>query len=336
MKILAIETSCDETSVAIVEYGVRVLSSVVASSSNLFYETGGVVPEVAARAQTEYILPVYKKALEQANLLISDIDFIAVTVGPGLIGSLFVGVNFAKTLSLATNIPVIPVNHLVGHIYSVFINTFIGETVQTKSVTFPSIALVVSGGHTDLVLLKNNTTIEYLGGTRDDAVGESFDKVARILNIDTYLGGPKLSKKASEFVGKNILKLPKPLIDTKEIEFSFSGLKTAVFKEKNNYSVAEIAFAFENSVCDVLFNKTQIVVKKYNPKSIILCGGVSANKKLRELFLSSFDSVFIPPLYLCTDNASMIGSAAYYYKKYATTNLSKIQANPSLSLANLY
>lgn len=336
MKVLAIETSCDETSIAIVEDGFKVLSSVIASSSNLFYETGGIVPEVAARAQIEYILPVYKKALDQAQLSIYDIDFIAVTVGPGLIGSLFVGVNFAKTLSLATNIPIIPVNHLVGHIYSVFISEFLGETVQKNSISFPSVALVVSGGHTDLVLLKNSTNILYLGGTRDDAAGESFDKVARILNIETYLGGAKLSKKASEFTGSSTLKLPKPLIESKKIEFSFSGLKTAVIKEKDNFSVEELAFAFENSVCDVLVNKTQMAVKKYKPKSIILCGGVSANTKLRELFLNNFDSVFIPPLYLCTDNAGMVGSAAYYYKKCATTNLSKIQANPSLSLQNLY
>ncbi len=336
MKILAIETSCDETSMAIVENGVNVLSHVVSSSSNLFYETGGIVPEVAARAQLEYILPVFKKALLDSKTSIEQIDYIAVTVGPGLIGSLFVGVTFAKTLSLIFNKPIIPVNHLLGHIYSVFIQNYLGEIIQKNKVTFPALSLVVSGGHTDLVLLNDLTTLSYLGGTRDDAAGESFDKVARILNIEKYLGGPKLSKIAKEYNGKSILKLPRPLINEDSFEFSFSGLKTAVMREKDKFTTEEISFEFEEAVCETLVEKTKKAEEKYSPASIILCGGVSANSKLREMFVTTFDNVFIPPIYLSTDNASMIGAAAYAFKHLATNDLSKVNANPSLSLQNLY
>ena len=206
------------------------------------------------------------------------------------------------------------------------------KTITKKNVDFPAICLVVSGGHTDLVLLTSNTKITYLGGTRDDAVGESFDKVSRVLGIQKYLGGPKLSILASKYKNKPSIKLPRPLINSGDFEFSFSGLKTAVIKEVKNHTPDELAFEFEQAVCDVLVYKTKEAVKEYSPKSVILCGGVSANTVIREGFIKNFKNVFIPPVYLCTDNASMIGSAAYFYAKNATSDLSKIEADPSLSL----
>jgi N6-L-threonylcarbamoyladenine synthase len=335
MYILAIETSCDETSVSVSKNGVTILSNVIASSSNLFNETGGVVPEVAARKQVEYIIPVCNKALSEAKLDMLEIDYIAVAVGPGLIGSLFVGVDFAKTLSLIYKKPVIPINHLVGHIYSGFITNYLGKDTDTN-VQFPLLSLVVSGGHTDLVFMESYKSIKYVGGTRDDAAGEAFDKVARLLNISKYLGGAALSKVAEGYNNKPTLKLPRPLINSNDFDFSFSGLKTAVLNEKDNFSKEEAAFEFEQSVIDVLLTKTKKAVDEYAPKTLIVCGGVSANKKLRETFYKEFGKkVIFPPFILSTDNAAMIACAAYFLKDNATGDLSKIKPNPSLSLENL-
>jgi N6-L-threonylcarbamoyladenine synthase len=336
MYILAIETSCDETSVSISKNGVNILSTIISSSSDLFNITGGVVPEIAARKQLEYIIPVCDKCLEQANLKLESIDYIAVTVGPGLIGSLFVGVNFAKTLSLIYNKPIIPVNHLVGHIYSGFVQAYLGKKIK-NSVDFPLIALVVSGGHTDLVLMDSFNNIKYLGGTRDDAAGEAFDKVARVLEISEYLGGVALSNFAQRFNGEKSLKLPRPLSTSDDFDFSFSGLKTAVINCKNDYPRKEVAYEFEQAVCDTLLIKTKKAVELYNPKTLIVCGGVSANRVLREKFTQSFnDLVTFPLLDLCTDNAAMVACAAYFYKDKATDNLKLVNPNPSLSLENIY
>lgn len=337
MYILAIETSCDETSVSINKDGVAVLSNVISSSSNLFYETGGVVPEVASRKQLEYIIPVCNKALKIAGVDFKDIDYIAVTVGPGLMGSLLVGVTFAKTLSLIFNKPVIPVNHLYGHIYSAFISNYLGENLGTK-VSFPIVALVISGGHTDLVYLPDSSSTKYLGGTRDDASGEAFDKVARILKLSNYLGGPKLSNLAATFDINNSkgLKLPRPLIDSDDFDFSFSGLKTAVIKEVGAFEKDEVSYQFEQAVVDVLLYKTNKAFKTYKPSNIVVCGGVSANKAIRSAFIEKFnDKVIFPRFELCTDNAAMIGCAAFFNLKNATFDLDQITPDPSLSLQNL-
>jgi len=336
MYILAIETSCDETSVSVLKDS-AVLSNVVASSSNLFEETGGVVPEVASRKQLEYIIPVLQKALIQAKITIDQLDLIGVTVGPGLMGSLMVGVNFAKCLSAIYSIPLVPINHLIGHIYSGFITNYLGEDVK-NDIKFPILSLLVSGGHTDLVLIKTHKDITYLGGTRDDASGEAFDKVARILGLSNYLGGPLISKKSLEFKKAKVkgLKLPRPLIGSNDFDFSFSGLKTAVLNSYKDYSVAEVSNEFEQSVVDVLLKKTQKAYEIYNPKTIIVSGGVSANSRLRNTFKKLFGNKVIFPLpLLCGDNAAMVGCAAYFYKEDATFNLDKINADPSLSLQNL-
>lgn len=336
MYILAIETSCDETSISVLNE-TNVLSNTVSSSSNLFEETGGVVPEVASRKQLEYIIPVLQKSLDTAGVSMEQIDLIGVTVGPGLMGSLLVGVSFAKCLSAIYNKPVVPVNHLIGHIYSGFVTNYLGEKIN-NDIQFPIVGLLVSGGHTDLVLIKNHKEIVYLGGKRDDAGGEAFDKVARILGLSNYLGGPLISKQAEGF-NKNLAKglhLPRPLINSDDFEFSFSGLKTAVLKVSKDYDVSEISYEFEQSVVDVLLQKTQKACDVYKPKTVIVCGGVSANTRLRDTFKSHFEKkVVFPLLALCTDNAAMIGCATYYYKDNATKDLDKFNADPSLSLQNL-
>lgn len=343
MLILAIETSCDETSASVVSNGVSVLSNVVSSSSHLFEETGGVVPEVAARKQVEYIVPVIQKALKEAKVNLSEIDNLAVTVGPGLIGSLLVGVSAVKTLSLIYNKPIIPVNHLLGHVFSVFIQDYLGDQVQERTPDFPGLVLVVSGGHTDLVLLNSNKEVKYLGGTRDDAAGEAFDKVARVLNISKYLGGYLLSKTAASSKGNYDFTFPRPMINSNDLDFSFSGLKTSVInylkfnpegKNLNEAEISNVCKEFEDSVVDVLLSKTKKAYDEYSPKSVSVVGGVSANSKLRKTILDAFgkDKVFLPPLELCGDNAAMIGCAAFFLQNLSTKDLSKIDANPGLSL----
>lgn len=330
MNILAIESSCDETAAAIVQDGIKVLSSTIATSTELHEKTGGVVPEVAARKQLESIVPVIDDCLLKSNLTPSEIDAIAVTVGPGLIGSLLVGVESAKALAVAWNKPLIPVNHLVGHIYANFINT-------DPLPTFPAIALVVSGGHTDLVLLHGHNNLEYLGGTLDDAAGEAFDKTARLLNIKAYLGGPALSKKAAECVQNTLIgKLPRPKIHDNDFDFSFSGLKSAVRRmvEEEDNPIETVACEFENAVVDVLVKKTIKAVKKYNVSCLLLGGGVAANTQLRTRMKNSMDELnlplFIPPLSLCGDNAIYIASTAYF--NYNPVDISTIKANPSLTI----
>lgn len=341
MNILAIETSCDETACAVVEDGVYEIASEVASSADLHKKTGGVVPEVAARKQVEYIVPVLDSTIRKTaayyNIdpkeIKNKIDAIAVTVGPGLVGSLIVGIEAAKTLALVWNKPLIPVNHLIGHIYANFL-------VDADSWLFPAVVLIVSGGHTDLVLMKSHEDFEYLGGTVDDAAGEAFDKVARLLNYGTYLGGPALSKAAREYTGPPIQeKLPRPYLNNDNFDFSFSGLKTAVKRilEKNIYHPAAIAKEFEEAVVDVLTEKTLKAAKATKAKSILLGGGVSANTKLRQDLVEKSQKLFgesvkvkIPPLRLCTDNAVYIASAAYFNQKKVP--LESIQPNPSLPI----
>lgn len=347
MLILGIESSCDETAVALVKDGIYEIASSLATSSEIHEKTGGVVPEIAARKQVEFIVPVledlFEKGIKELNLknkqeLIDIIDAIAVTYGPGLIGSLLVGIEAAKTLSFTWNKPLVPVNHLVGHIYGNFLKTDIHDP---KDIKFPALVLVVSGGHTDLVLMKDHGKLEYLGGTLDDAAGEAFDKVARILGISDYLGGAKLSKLANT-CAKNTLEntFPRPKINDNDYDFSFSGLKTFMkrFIEQNvdAYEKSVIAKEFENAVIDVLVKKTLDAANKFNVTSILLGGGVSANVSLRNVLTNKAKNmgipVYIPPISLCTDNAVYISSAAFF--NFNPVDISEIEVNPSLEITS--
>lgn len=350
MLILGIETSCDETGVAVVEDGTKILSNIVVSSLPLHAKTGGIIPEIAARQQIRYVIPVIQKALIEVGS--EKIDAIAVTIGPGLIGSLLVGIETAKTLSYVWNKPIIPVNHLIGHIYANFIRENPkSETRNPKldairytlyaDIEFPALVLIVSGGHTDLVLMKNHDKLNWLGGTRDDAAGEAFDKIARLLGLP-YPGGPSIEK-ASEGGDASRFTFPRPMIDSNDFDFSFSGLKTAVLREiktieqLNNQTIVDISASVQQAIVDVLVTKTLKTAQKYKIKSILLSGGVAANQKLRDkLRLDArrygLDAaIFVPQKSLCTDNAAMIASAAYF--DYKPVPWQKITANPDLYFA---
>lgn len=330
MRILGIETSCDETAAAIVEDGTKILSNVVATSSEMHAKTGGVIPEQAARQQVRSIIPVIKEALGAKP--IDEIDAIAVTIGPGLIGSLLVGVETAKTLAYLWNKPIVPVNHLVAHIYANWFNT------EPK---FPTLALVVSGGHTDLVLMENHGHIKWIGGTRDDAAGEAFDKCARILGLP-YPGGPSIAKEAMKFqiTNSKLQMFPRPIIDEDNFDWSFSGLKTAVLREtqKSKLEKEQLAAEVQEAICDVLVKKTIRAVKKFRPKSLLLAGGVAANARLREKFLDEIKTqklkvlFHVPEAKLCTDNAAYIASCAYF--NFKPIDLRKIKADPELTITN--
>ncbi len=344
MKILGIETSCDETGAAIIEGKkggnfVDLISNSLATSLVLHSKTGGIIPEIAAREQVKFIIPVIKEALGETG--VEDIDAIAVTVGPGLIGSLLVGVETAKTLSYIYKKPIIPVNHLFGHIYANFIRENPKSEVlnlKLKDVEFPAIALIVSGGHTDLVLMKNYNDYKWLGGTRDDAAGEAFDKTGRLLNL-SYPAGPLIEKLASSSQ-KDIYHFPKPLIDSSDYDFSFSGLKTAVHREIQKVNIADkeiisnICFSLQNAIFDVLTTKTLKAAKEYKVKSILLGGGVSANSELRKRFESVISNqqstikFFVPEKKLSTDNAAMIAAAAFFNQKEEPWQ--NVTANPEL------
>lgn len=324
MKILGIETSCDETAAAVVEDGKVVLSSALASSSSLHVKTGGIIPEVAARKQIESIIPVIEEALSPIGK--ENIDAIAVTYGPGLIGSLLVGVETAKTLSLVWNKPIVPTNHLVAHIYANFID-------RQEEPGFPIVSLVVSGGHTDFVLMQTHGDIKYLGGTRDDAAGEAFDKTARLLGLP-YPGGPEIAKVAEQYLSQELNLFPRPMINEDTIDTSFSGLKTAVLKhtkENPDFDKNLLAAQIQEAIVDTLVAKSLKAVEKYNPKSFLLAGGVSANKRLREKIIEALKDkteVFIPNLKYSTDNAVMIASAAFF--NYKPIPWQEVTANPSL------
>ncbi len=312
--ILAIESSCDETSVSIIKNGNKEISTVVLSQMNTHAVYGGVVPEIASRMHIENITIVIEETLNKAKMSMEDINAIAVTYGPGLIGSLLIGLMAAKALSLIYNKPLIPVHHIAGHIYA---NNLV------KKLEFPLIALVVSGGHTELIYMKENYCFQKLGGTLDDAVGECYDKVARVLNIP-YPGGPLVDKLAIE--GNDTYDLPLPLNDN-SYNFSFSGIKSAVINlvhnEKqrgNEINKANMAASFQNRVVEILSKKTFHALKEYNVKNLIVAGGVAANKGLRKrlehLAIENNVNLIVPEIKYCTDNAAMIGAAAYYaYKK---------------------
>jgi len=341
--ILAIETSCDETAASVLSLShdkqwpnTTTLSSIVKSQIQLHSKFGGVVPEAAARAHVKNILPVTQKALSTAHCSLPTIDYIAVTVGPGLIPSLIVGAEFAKALSLATGKPLIPVNHMLGHLYSP-----LGQLSNIKSQSsnvFPMISLIVSGGHTMLVLMKNIRDYQVLGETVDDAAGEAFDKVAKLLKLP-YPGGPEVNKLAMK--ARHPVEFPRPMINAKNYNFSFSGLKTAVLYHLRDHPqtpTAEICAGFQDAAVDVLATKTLRAVKEYKAKSVSLSGGVAANQMLRNsLRLKTKDfglNFFVPPSNLCTDNAEMMGIAAAFmlHNGYKPKNYKTIKADPNLSL----
>jgi N6-L-threonylcarbamoyladenine synthase len=345
--IFAIETSCDETAASLVLNGTKEVASSVASSSELHEKTGGIVPEVAARKQAEYIVPIINETLQKGaeelsldqNELIHQIDGVAVTVGPGLIGSLVVGVEAAKALCLAWNKPLLPVNHLVGHIYA---NFLVNDPSEIK---FPALALIVSGGHTDLVLMHGYGNLEFLGGTLDDAAGEAFDKTARLLGLSKYkLGGPKISEAAAKCKDNTLSgRLPRPMLTKEGYDFSFSGLKTAVkyLFEREDPPVEVVSCEFETAVVDVLVGKVVKAAQEFDVKSILLGGGVVANTQLRTRVTNASDKldvpVFIPPLSLCGDTAGYIGSAAYFDSKVVNVcDFDQVRADPSLGVVDLF
>lgn len=392
MVILGIETSCDETAASVVKNGREILSHVVASSAQMHVETGGIIPERAAREQVRSIIPVVEQALVKAfevgnekwengkrsekledhtsyvnnpashisHLTSNNIDAIAVTIGPGLTGSLLVGVETARTLAYVWNKPIIPVNHLAAHIYA----NWLGPEVKTQNAKrktakstgprLPAVALVVSGGHTDLVLLKNHGEILWIGGTRDDAAGECFDKTARILGLP-YPGGPAIAAEAEKYAKRDTqnekIKLPRPMIDEENFDFSFSGLKTAVLREVSKVPPADakamagkqvskaIAHEIQEAITDVLVVKTLHAVEKYKVSTLLLAGGVAANQRLREKFEMEIGKwkmeidLRVPPPWLCTDNASYI--AAYAYYNYKPIPWQKISVNPGLTITEI-
>ncbi|KKQ71474.1 MAG: glycoprotease family metalloendopeptidase, O-sialoglycoprotein endopeptidase [Candidatus Peregrinibacteria bacterium GW2011_GWC2_39_14] len=337
MKILGIETSCDETSCAVVENGTRVLSNVIFSQIKLHAKTGGVVPEVAAREHVVKIIPVLKSALDKAKLSMDEIDAIAVTARPGLLSSLLIGTTTANTLGLFSGKPVIPVQHIEGHIYSNWLdgdggNSMGTEAIQKNAPKFPILILTVSGGHNEIFLMRDHMKFELIGETVDDAAGEAFDKVARLLGLP-YPGGPSIMK-AAETGNKNAFKFPRAMMKDKTFNFSFSGIKTSVlyFMEKEKRAgrkptkkfVNDVAASFQEAVIDALATKLMMAVKKYpNIKEVHLAGGVSANIKLREEIAHRLKSLndsngakitfrYPQKFEYCTDNAAMIASAGYF------------------------
>ncbi|MEA1940007.1 MAG: tRNA (adenosine(37)-N6)-threonylcarbamoyltransferase complex transferase subunit TsaD [Candidatus Caldatribacteriota bacterium] len=314
--IMGIETSCDETAAAIVQRGDNVLSNIIASQIDIHKKYGGVVPEIASRKHIECIIPVIDDALNKSGKKLSDLSAVAVTYGPGLIGSLLIGLTLAKSIAFAQNIPLIGVNHLEAHIYANFL--------EHKELKPPLICLIVSGGHTSLVYIRCFGSYELLGQTKDDAAGEIFDKIAKYLNLG-YPGGPVIEKLAEK--GKSsMIKFPRPIINDHSYDFSFSGLKTAVIyhikklrEEDKNVPVNDIAASFQQAVADVLVEKTVKAALKYNVRQIALAGGVASNsflqREVKKRAGRSNIKVFYPSSQLCTDNAVMVASVGYYKLK---------------------
>lgn len=322
---LGIESSCDETSVAVVKNGREVLSNVINSQIKIHEKYGGVVPEIASIWFLEAISGVTKQALEEAKITFEDIDIIACTCGPGLVGALLVGVSYAKALSYALNKPLIGTNHIEGHIAANYITH--------KNLTPPFLCLIVSGGHTHLVHIKNYNEFEILGKTRDDAIGEAFDKVARVIGLG-YPGGPKVDKLAKEGVAN--IELPKPHMEG--LDFSFSGIKTAIINlhHKNpDINKANLCASFEKDVTEILLENTIEAAKKLNINKIALAGGVSANSYIRQEFLklqAKGYEIYYPEMILCTDNAAMIASAGYYNFMAGKVSDMYLNAIPNLKI----
>ncbi|MBN2385465.1 MAG: tRNA (adenosine(37)-N6)-threonylcarbamoyltransferase complex transferase subunit TsaD [Anaerolineales bacterium] len=333
-RILAIETSCDETAAAVLENGRLLLASTVASQMEVHARYGGVFPEVASRQHVLAIVPVIEQTLARAHMVLADLDAIAATRGPGLAGALVVGLNMAKGLALGTGLPLVGVNHLEGHIYSAWVHS--AEQIPPPEPQFPLMALLVSGGHTELNLMEDHLTYKRLGATRDDAAGEAFDKVARLLGLP-YPGGPSVQQAAEE--GDPLaFKFPRAWLEG-SCDFSFSGLKTAVLNETKKYEdrelpTADMAAAFQAAVVEVLFEKTMKAARECKVKQIIVGGGVSANRPLREAFQGQAEfPVTIPHISLCTDNAAMIAAAGYYRFALGHTDGLEIDVLPTWPLS---
>ena len=321
MLILGIETSCDETAAAVVRDGTEVLSNTIVSQIDIFAEYGGVIPEIAARSHIEAILPVVDKALKDAAVTWEDIDAIAVTQGPGLLGSLLIGVLTARMLSKLHKKPLYAVNHVVAHTYA---NMLIDQTIE-----FPLLSLSASGNHNHLLLFHDYLDYELLGATQDDAAGEAFDKVAKMMGLP-YPGGPIISKRALDG-DENAYKLPKPRVEGKPLSFSFSGLKTAVLrtlqkeaggdftmpsfeiaKNLSEQQINDMAASFQRQACEILTDKLELAYNQYQPKTVVIAGGVAANTRLREEVQNRFDvTMHYAPMSLCTDNAAMIAAMGY-------------------------
>jgi N6-L-threonylcarbamoyladenine synthase len=326
--ILGIETSCDETATAVVEDGSRIISDVVSSQIDIHARYGGVVPEVASRQHLLTIIPVVSQAMTKVSW--QDINGIAVTFGPGLAGSLLVGVNVAKAIALAKKLPITGVNHLEAHIYANWLDSS-SSPGEKGRVKFPCLCLVVSGGHSDLVLMKGHGQFEKLGRTRDDAAGEAFDKAARILGLG-YPGGPAIEQAARS--GTPCLPLPRAWLKGSH-DFSFSGLKTALWHlvHKGGVSVADAAASFQLAIVDVLVAKTIEAAKQLKVEQILLSGGVAANKTLAQHFLANSPvPVLIPPPHLCTDNAAMVAACGYYHFQAGKVSGYDLDIVPSLGI----
>ncbi|MBI4098750.1 MAG: tRNA (adenosine(37)-N6)-threonylcarbamoyltransferase complex transferase subunit TsaD [Candidatus Magasanikbacteria bacterium] len=353
MKILGIETSCDDTAAALIEarspvnstgrgaHSFRIIAERRSSQIDIHKQYGGVVPELAARAHAELIMPLIEDVLQPLTPTLSPKgrgsikpDVIAVTAGPGLITALMVGVQTAATLSYAMDVPLVAINHIEGHIYGNWL-------APKQKIVFPALALIVSGGHTELILMKDHGKYRLIGKTRDDAAGECFDKVGKLLGFD-YPGGPKISEHA---VGgdQSAIPFPRPMLTSKDYDFSFAGLKTAALywlREHKKYSTADFCASFEQAIVDVLVTKTLRAVKEYHPKTVLLGGGVAANMRLRTALTKAVSTSYpkvaltLPPLFATVDNALMIAVAGYFHaKRKDFTSWKKISANPNWRIA---
>ncbi|AAC06951.1 tRNA (adenosine(37)-N6)-threonylcarbamoyltransferase complex transferase subunit TsaD [Aquifex aeolicus] len=327
MRTLAVETSCDETALAIYDDQKGVLGNVILSQAVVHSPFGGVVPELSAREHTRNILPIFDRLLKESRINLEEIDFISFTLTPGLILSLVVGVAFAKALAYEYRKPLVPVHHLEGHIYSVFLE---------KKVEYPFLALIISGGHTDLYLVRDFGRYDFLGGTLDDAVGEAYDKVAKMLGLG-YPGGPIIDRLAKE--GKKLYPLPKPLMEEGNLNFSFSGLKTAILnllKKEKNVRKEDIAYSFQETVVEILLEKSLWAMKKTGIKRLVVVGGVSANSRLREVFKKASQEygfeLYIPHPSLSTDNALMIAYAGMERFKRGVVAPLDVNPQPNIPL----
>jgi N6-L-threonylcarbamoyladenine synthase len=331
-RILAIETSCDETAAAVIADGTRILSNIIASQTKLHAQYGGVFPEVASRRHIEVIHAVVDEAMRQAHIGFGDLDCVAVTHGPGLVGSLLVGVNMAKGLAVSRDLPLLGINHIEGHIYSLWL------TDEAPHIRFPLLTLVVSGGHTDLFLMTDHGRYQLLGTTLDDAAGEAFDKVGRLLGLP-YPGGPAIDQ-ASEKGNAAAFRFPRAVMDQEYgYNFSFSGLKTAVMRQVDQYHspgvlpVSDLAASFQAALIETLVSKTVQAAGEHEVTAVHIAGGVSANRALRAAMKSHLDvPVRVPPPLLCTDNAAMIGAAAHFQLVRGRTDGLDLDVVPSLQL----
>ncbi|MFH0993817.1 MAG: tRNA (adenosine(37)-N6)-threonylcarbamoyltransferase complex transferase subunit TsaD [bacterium] len=314
MIVLGVESSCDETSVAVVKDGREVLANVVLSQIDIHKEYGGVVPEIASREHVKGVSMVFDQAIRQSGLTYEDVDLVAVTAGPGLIGSLLIGINAAKVVALNYGIPLIGVHHIAGHIYA---------NNLERPIEFPCLALVVSGGHTELILMADHFAFQKLGETQDDAVGEAYDKIGRVLDLP-YPGGPVVDKLSA--LGQDVYHFPRPMIDSGDYNFSFSGLKSHVINLHHNLlqrqepiSKENFCRSFQEAVTDVLVKKTLAAAREFGVRQVIVAGGVAANRGLRAKMLATITTVpvYFPAMKYCTDNAAMIAAAGYF--KYVKT-----------------